>query len=233
LNILIPMSGNGQRFVDAGFSEPKPFIDVLGKPMIQRVVENLGVKPHQGRFIFVVRDAVAMNRIREIMVGHDYEVVIAGGTTAGAACTALLAREFIANNDPLLIANSDQIVDGIELPADDVLVNGVIWTFEAHHPKWSFVASDDKQRVWAVVEKQVVSRRATCGIYWWKRGNDFVRAAEQMIEKNVRVNNEFYLAPTYNEAIMRGARITEAYAKTMWGLGDPESLNAYLTRPGR
>lgn len=233
MNILVPMAGSGQRFVDAGYTEPKPFIDVLGKPMIQRVIENLG-GPGAGEYIFVVRDYKHMHRIRNMFVWprEAPKFVVLHEPTAGAAVTALHAQEFIRNNDPLLIANSDQLVheyyeDGIELPDHDVFVDGIIWTFDAQHPKWSYVASDNHGRVWGVAEKQVVSRRATCGIYWWKRGNDFVRAAEKMIAKNIRVNNEFYVAPTFNEAIMEGATVVEATVSEMWGLGTPEDLRAY------
>jgi dTDP-glucose pyrophosphorylase len=229
VKILIPMAGNGQRFVDAGYAEPKPFIDVLGKPMIERVVENLG-GPRAGQYIFVVRDYKAMHRVRAIV--PDCEVVIAREQTAGAACTALLAQMFIDNNDPLLIANSDQIVESVTgslfYEPGPFSPDGIIYTFASTHPKWSYAVVDERSWVWGIAEKQVVSRRATCGIYWFRRGGDFCRAARDMIAKNLRVNNEFYIAPVFNQMIAAGADVRERPVKKMWGLGTPEDLNAYV-----
>lgn len=226
MNILIPMAGNGQRFVDAGYAEPKPFIDVLGKPMIERVVENLG-GPDAGNYIFVVRDAAAMHRVQTIVRYCD--VVIAHDMTAGAACTALLAREFIDNNEPLLIANCDQIVEHERpgWPGRSYVPDGAILTFHSEHPKWSYAAVDEEGWVHGVAEKQVISDRATCGIYWYRRGSDFVRYAKQMIEKNLRVNNEFYIAPVFNQMLAEGRGIAEIKVREMWGLGTPEDLRAY------
>lgn len=222
MNILIPMAGNGQRFVDAGFIEPKPFIDVLGKPMIERVVENLG-GPSVGRFIFVVRDLSAMHRVRAIV--PTCEVVVLRDKTEGAACTALHAAWLFNDDEPLLIANSDQIVEPIEIPKGGE--GGLIWTFEATHPKWSYAATDTYSRVWAVAEKQVISTHATVGIYYWYRGRDFVRCAQKMIGKDLRVNGEFYIAPAFNQLIAEGPGVWARPVKTMWGLGTPEDLKLY------
>jgi len=229
MQILIPMAGNGQRFVDAGYKDPKPFIDVLGKPMIERVVENLG-GPSAGEYIFVVQAPTyrfnPIPRLRDLVPGCM--IVTAKEPTAGAACTALLAAEFIDSNEPLLIANSDQIIEGIVLPSPTFAPRGAIYTFEATNPKWSFAVVDGHGRVWGVVEKQVLGRRATCGLYWWQRGSDFVRCARKMIERNLRVMNEFYLAPAYNELLAEGHVVIELPVQRMHGLGDPESLQEYI-----
>jgi dTDP-glucose pyrophosphorylase len=232
MKILIPCAGRGQRFVDAGYKEPKPFIDVLGRPMIERVIDSLG-GPSAGDYIFVISremaDAGAIQRLNVMVPGCV--VIVAYEQTAGAACTALLAHAHIDNNEPLLIANSDQIVMGYEGDFDRSscwpTAAGVIFTFPASNPKWSYAAVDDEGTVWGVAEKQVISNRATCGIYWWRRGSDFVRCAGRMIEKNLRVNNEFYVCPTFNEAIISGLRVVEASVAVMHGLGDPESLQRY------
>lgn len=229
MNILIPMAGNGQRFKDAGYKEPKPFIDVLGKPMIQRVIDNLG-GPSAGRFIFVVRDEEAAERMHKLMPTGI--VIVADVLTAGAACTALLAEGLIDSDVPLVIANSDQLV---EMPYgylpfvnhDGVGYDGAIYTFTSDHPKWSYAAVDDHGSVWGVAEKQPISNRATCGIYRWAKGSRFVRFAKEMIAKNHRVNNEFYVAPVFNYAIADGAEVAEVRVHKMWGLGTPEDLHAY------
>ena len=106
--------------------------------------------------------------------------------------------------------------------------DGGIVTFKATHPKWSFAKIDKNGVVTEVAEKNPISDNATVGYYYWKRGSDFVKYAEEMIEKNIRVNNEFYVCPVYNQAIEDGKTIRIAEAKSMWGLGTPEDLEYFL-----
>lgn len=240
LNIVIPMAGRGSRFTEAGYTTPKPLISVGGKPMIQWVIEN--VRPSQPhRFIFIclaehlqIHPEVPATLRR---LCPECEIVTVDRVTEGAACTVLLARRFIDNDDPLMIANADQFV---ELPIDKYLAamdaaaaDGIIMTFWSDHPKWSFCRMNPDGTVREVVEKQVVSNEATVGIYNFRRGRDFVRAADRMITKNLRVNNEFYVAPAYNQLIMAGRKIV--VAKTgrerdgMFGLGIPADLDFFRT----
>jgi dTDP-glucose pyrophosphorylase len=152
--------------------------------------------------------------------------------TEGAACTTLLAKEFINSDAPLVIANSDQYIDW---NSNECLyafsaggIDAGIITFHSNHPKWSYARLDDNGFVAEVAEKKPISDHATVGIYFWKRGKDYVKYAEQMIAKNIRVNNEFYVAPVFNEAILDGAKIRIKDAVKMWGIGTPEDLNYFL-----
>ena len=226
MNILIPMAGEGSRFRDAGFKMPKPLVPVNGVPMIQRVIENLGGPSEH--FIFVVQlrhiyeygiDA----KLREMCPGC--KVVAIDGLTGGAAVTALRASAHIDNYAPLLIANSDQLIEGWSLP--DTKVDGVIYTFWSDQTKWSYAAVGEYDRVYGVAEKQVISRAATCGIYYWRRGSDFVKYARQMVDAGRRCNGEFYIAPVYNEAILDCKDIVAMNVERMHGLGTPEDLRAY------
>lgn len=156
--------------------------------------------------------------------------------TQGAACTALLAKKYIDVDEPLLFANSDQYLDWnsnefmYSMLADEV--DGGILTFTATHPKWSFARLGDDGFVREVAEKKPISDIATCGIYYWKRGSDFVKYAEQMIQKEVRVNNEFYVCPVFNEAIQDSKKIKTFHIEKMWGLGTPEDLDRFLKNRG-
>ena len=107
-------------------------------------------------------------------------------------------------------------------------VDGGILTFKAMHPKWSYAKTDKNGNVCEVAEKKVISNNATVGVYYWKHGEDFVKYAEQMIKKNVRVNNEFYVCPVYNEAIKDKKIIKIKNIESMWGLGTPEDLNYFI-----
>ena len=232
MNVLIPMAGAGSRFEQAGYTFPKPLIDVNGKPMIQRVVENLNI---DARHIFIVQkshyEQYSLQHTLNL-ISPNCKIVQVEGITEGAACTTLLAKEFINNNEPLILANSDQYVEWdsnqfmYSCMADQI--DGSILTFKSTHPKWSYAKVNDSGFVTEVAEKKPISDNATVGIYFWKRGKDYVNCAETMIKKNIRVNNEFYVCPVYNEALLIGGRIKTFHIDNMWGLGTPEDLDTFL-----
>lgn len=232
LNVLIPMAGEGSRFAQAGYTFPKPLIEIRGKPMIQVVTENLNM---DARFIYIVRKEHFEKYNLKYLLGlisPNYEIVIVDSLTEGAACTTLLARDLIDSDDPLIIANSDQFVewDSNEFMYSMVSdhIDAGILTFEATHPKWSYVKLNEYKLVTEVAEKKVISNKATVGIYYWKKGSDYVKYADQMIAKNIRTNGEFYVCPVFNEAILDGKKVKTFDIKKMWGLGTPEDLNYYL-----
>src|SRR5580698_3745547 len=239
LQIVIPMAGRGSRFAKAGYTTPKPLIPLGGRPMIQWVIDNIRPgRPH--RFIFICL-AEHLETYPEVAVElrrlcPGCEIVPVSAVTEGAACTVLLARKWIDSDDPLMIANSDQVV---ELNINDYLAaqdadgtDGLIMTFWSDHPKWSYCRMRPDGTVKEVLEKQVVSNEATVGIYNFRRGRDFVRAADAMIAADLRVNNEFYVAPAYNILIAEGARIitmkTGREYAGMHGVGTPEDLDLFV-----
>ena len=232
LNILIPMAGAGSRFQQAGYTFPKPLIDVNGKPMIQVVVDNLNIKAN---FIYVVqkehRKQYNLDTLLNLIT-PKCKIVEVDGITEGAACTALLAKKYINNNKPLFFANSDQFVewDSNEFlyKMNETEADGGIVSFRSTHPKWSFAKIDEQGLVTEVAEKNPISDIATVGYYYWKHGEDFVKYAEEMIDNDIRVNGEFYVCPVFNQAIKDGKKIRTFDIPKMWGLGTPEDLKHYL-----
>ena len=232
MNVLIPMAGAGSRFKEAGYTFPKPLIDVNGKPMIQAVIENLNISAHH---IFVVQKEHYKKYNLKYLLGlisPGCDIIQVEGVTEGAACTTLLAKELIDNDQPLLFANSDQFIEWdsnefmYSMVADEI--DGGMLTFTATHPKWSFAKLDEEGYVSEVAEKKTISDIATVGVYYWKKGSDYVKYAEQMIEKNIRTNNEFYVCPVFNEAIDDSKKIKTFHIDKMWGLGTPEDLKYFL-----
>jgi dTDP-glucose pyrophosphorylase len=241
LNIVMPMAGRGQRFMDAGFQIPKPLIPVRGIPMTEVVIDN--IRPAcRHRFVFL---CLAEHLERFGLEQHLKQwapgcVIIPVATvTQGAACTVLLARQVIDTRDSLMIANCDQWVD---IDINDYLdemehtrSDGLIMTMWADNPKWSFVRFDAAGNVCEVVEKQVVSNEATVGIYNFRHGADFVAAADSMIAGNLRVQGEFYVAPVYNQLIASGRRIAVynvgRVLDGMYGLGVPADLQTFEELP--
>jgi HAD superfamily hydrolase (TIGR01509 family) len=232
MNVLIPMAGAGTRFQQAGYTFPKPLIDVNGKPMIQVVVDNLNI---DATFIYVVRKEHRIKYNLDTLLSlitPECKIVEVDELTEGAACTTLLAKEWIDNDCQLVMANSDQF---IEWDSNEFLykmieqnLDGGILSFTATHPKWSFAKVDKFGYVTEVAEKNPISDIATVGVYYWAKGSDYVKYAERMIEKNIRTNNEFYVCPVFNEAISDGKKIKTFNIEKMWGLGTPEDLKYYL-----
>jgi HAD superfamily hydrolase (TIGR01509 family) len=233
LTVVVPMAGSGSRFAEAGFVFPKPLVEVHGRPMIQVVMENLNIR---AKFLFIVQKVHEHRFNIDAMLKLLYpgcEIVTVEELTAGAACTVLLAERFIDSDNPLLIVNSDQFIKWSALETMSRLetenLDGAVLTFASSHPKWSYVAlNDETGLVTEVAEKRPISNHATVGIYYWRRGRDFVRYAKKMIARNERVNGEFYIAPVYNHAIADGARIKSWDVDQMWGLGTPEDLEYFL-----
>jgi HAD superfamily hydrolase (TIGR01509 family) len=234
LNIVIPMAGNGSRFTKAGYTLPKPLIKVNEKAMIQLVVENLSFDYENTNFIFICqkehREKYDLDSFLSSIVPGCH-IISVDKITRGAACTVLLSKEFINNDDNLIIANSDQF---LEWDACEFLkvahlsdVDCMISTFEDIDPKWSFV-KEKNGYVTEVAEKIPISNKATTGVYYWKNGSEFVNCAEGMISKNIMFNNEFYVSPVFNEAIIKNKKITTFDCIKMWGLGIPEDLQVYL-----
>ena len=237
LNVLIPMAGAGTRFQKAGYTFPKPLIEVRGKPMIQVVIENLNI---DANYVFIVQkehdEKWNIKSTLKLLV-PNCKIVEVDQLTEGAACTVLLAKEHINNDAPLFMANSDQFVEWnsneFMYKMNENNADGGIVTFRATHPKWSYAKVGEDGYVTEVAEKNPISNNATVGFYYWKNGSDFVKFAEQMIEKDVRVNNEFYVCPVFNEAIGDGRKIKTFEATKMWGLGTPEDLNYFVNNHGK
>ena len=166
------------------------------------------------------------------LISPGCDIIQVDGLTEGSACTTLLAKDLINNDDPVLFANSDQFMEWdanecmYAFSADDI--DAGILTFKSTHPKWSFAKLGNNGLVSEVAEKNPISDNATVGVYFWKKGSDYVKYAEQMIEKDIRVNNEFYICPVFNEAILDDKKIRIKKIKKMWGLGTPEDLNHYM-----
>lgn len=232
MNVLIPMAGAGSRFATAGYTFPKPLIEVNGKPMIQVVIENLNI---EANYTFVVRkehyEKYSLQYLLTL-IAPGCNIVQVDELTEGSACTTLLAKQYIDNDSPLLLANSDQFM---EWNSNECLyafnadgIDAGILTFKATHPKWSYAKIGEDGFVSEVAEKKPISDNATVGVYYWKKGSDYVKYAEQMIEKNIRTNNEFYICPVFNEAIGDDKKIRVKEIERMWGIGTPEDLNYFL-----
>lgn len=235
MNILIPMSGAGRRFAEEGYDRPKPLIEFFGKTMVEHVLENLGV--HNDFTLCVQKrhydeDPGVFDRLKGKV--NSLNLVFVDGLTRGAAETCLMAREHIRSDEPLFIANCDQMMvwdqDHFEEWFNASRLDGCMFTFFKDTTAYSYVEVDADGIAIRTAEKQVISPHATTGIYVWARGRDFIWAAEQMMAEDVRVNNEFYVCPVYNWNIARGDRIGIYEPQEHWPIGTPEDLQYYIRK---
>ena len=236
INIVIPAAGKGSRFSRNGWKSPKPFIDLNGKPMLQHVIDNLAIEKSNVHIILQNEHIKSTNCNFSSRKANNINLVPIDYQTSGTACTVLHVREFIENNSPLLIANSDQIVDfDCNLFISDAIerdLDGSILVFKdlRKDPKWSFVKlNPNNQFAEEVAEKKPISELATVGIYFFKSGIDFIEASLEMIKNDDRVNNEFYTCPVYNYLIKKNRKIGiyEIDINEMHGIGTPDDLLKY------
>lgn len=231
MTVLFLLAGRASRFKEAGYTIPKPLIEVKGKPMIQWATGALEFLRDK-KYIFIClrdheRDHQISQKLKK-MYGDSTRILLTSGVTEGAAVSALLAKDFINTDEELIISNADQYF--VSKPFEEEMrrkkheYSGLIPVFEATHSRWSFAKINDQGIVVEVAEKVPISNNATVGVYYFKHGKDFVWAAEEMIRKDIRRNNEFYVCPAFNELIGLGEKIKSVPATTMWSMGTPEDV---------
>ncbi|KIL97681.1 Glucose-1-phosphate thymidylyltransferase [Paramagnetospirillum magnetotacticum MS-1] len=235
LTIVIPMAGEGSRFAQAGYAKPKPFIDVLGRPMIRHVIDNVAYPGADTLLIARKAHCEAEPGVVDELKAAGIRFHLLDGLTEGTACTLLAAYDKMDPDSPILVANSDQFVDGgAAAMLDDALardLDGSIMVFKSEpHPKWSYAKMGPDGLVERVAEKDPISEWATVGLYYFKSARAFRQAALAMIAANDRVNNEFYTCPVYNYLLETGARVGvwEIAQTAMHGLGTPDDLDAFI-----
>jgi|21_taG_2_1085346.scaffolds.fasta_scaffold00154_16 dTDP-glucose pyrophosphorylase len=238
MNILIPMAGAGQRFQDAGFDVPKPYIPIEGTPMIQWVVENLLEQQIHGTYIFLIQEEHLRFDAEKTIINmfkntpSSCYIITVPGLTAGQLCTALYAREMINTDEQLLIVNSDNYFiwnENTTLTSFDEDVSGAILTFNdsEKNTHWSFAKITEENVVTRIEEKNPISDDALAGGFMWKHGSDFIKYADCIIAKEEKVRGEYYIAPVMNEAIVDGSKIINCKLDNMVSMGTPEELKAF------
>ncbi len=239
INIVIPMAGSGSRFTDVGYQDPKPLIDLFGKPMIENVINNL-IPKNNFKFIFICQEvdfkSYNLRSIFNRIIGSNWDYVTTSSLSDGPASTVMLAKDLLEDSSELIVANSDQIIDAdITEFINDARKDssdGYIMTFPANEDRWSYAKIDDYGNVKEVAEKKIISTHATVGIYYFKSSKLFKFGYHEMVSKNLRVNGEFYVAPIYNELCLdnKMVKIWEIEKSKMHGIGTPQDLEIFCKK---
>lgn len=213
MKILIPMAGPDDVFRNYGFLFAKPLIEIDGRPMIEHAFDCLKTAG-EAKYVFVIRKEDDLRfHLRDVLrlLSPDAAIIRAEGETAGAACTALLAIDEISDDDELVIANSDQVIDTnlgdaiADFRRQDLDAGTIV--FDSVHPRWSFVKTNEKGLVVEAAEKRPLSRNATAGFYYFRKSSYFVKAAQLMISKGAASNGGYFVCPTFNELILDHKRV--------------------------
>jgi RpiB/LacA/LacB family sugar-phosphate isomerase len=230
-NILIPMAGLGSRFIKEGFKVPKQLINIKDRHLIDISLDCLN---YEGcNLIFVVRDETVYNFHMDDLLrkkfGDDIKVVVLDKLTDGSVCSCLYAEEYIDNDVPLIIHTLDIEFGPVFNPhiMNDLDGDGLLLTFKSNSANYSYAKVDENGFVTETAEKKAISNDACVGIYGFKKGSDFCKYAREMIERDLRTKNEFYISPLYNLLIEDGKKIRTEMVDKMHVFGTPDEFHFY------
>ena len=231
------MSGSSELFYEAGYHYPKNLVEVDGIPMIEKVIRGLEpLRKKTDRVIYIINESEARHHHTDSIIkllDPSACVIKSTGSTSGAACSAMLAIEFVDNEDPLVIINGDILLEcGLPEAIDDFKkrdLDGGIMVFDGIHPRWSYVRINESHMVIEAAEKHPISRLATVGVYYYKQGQEFITSTQAMIRKNAMVDGKFYICPSYNEMVLlqRNIGIFKVENNCHFSFSTPQSIRLY------
>ena len=238
VNVCIPMAGRGKRFADAGYADPKPFIKVGDQRMIEMVIQNInGQHASNLNYIFILLKSFVDeygDKFEKFVSSYCYKhtILYIDEVTQGAACTALVAKDLINSDEELVITDCDHVCldkdhinNGIKY-FRKYKAEGGFWNFLSDDPKYSYVRINNGY-VKEVAEKQVISNIANTGSYYFAKGSDFVKYAEEMIKANDRTRGEYYVAPVYRYMFIDNKKVLPYVCNAFFSLGVPSDLTMY------
>jgi len=215
MNLVIPVASNSQFFTLAEYGYPKPLVEIMGTPMIEHVIKNITYGNSFKKIIFIVKqdecDRFHLDSTLNLLSPIKPEIIKLRADTQGALCSVLLAVEHINKDEPLLISNADQIFDqGVaehlqRFTASDL--DAACLTFSSVHPRWSYVKTNEDGLVIETAEKRPISKHAIAGVYWYKKGSDFVESGMASIKNGSSVEGKYFISPVFNEYVLSGKKV--------------------------
>ncbi len=238
---LIPMAGEGRRFSDAGYTVPKPLIEVSGKPMIIRAIESM---PESDRWIFICReDQIGTYGLDKILKDTvpNCEIITVKNTTQGQLSSCMLAKDLLDKNKELFIGACDNSMlwdkNRFNAIRSDTRIDAAIWTFTRQmnlvaNPKaWGWVKKDNEQvtgiSVKVPISADPFNDQAIVGSFWFRNADLFLSAAEELIAKNIRTNKEFYVDSIPEVLIANNKKVVHFTVDKYVGFGTPNDLKTY------
>jgi dTDP-glucose pyrophosphorylase len=215
MNLVIPIASSSQFFSLEEYGYPKPLIEIMGTPMIEHVIKNITQGNHFKKIIFIVKqddcNRFHLDSTLNLLSPIKPEIIKLRADTQGALCSVLLAVEHINQDEPLLISNADQIFDqGIadhlqRFTASDL--DAACLTFSSVHPRWSYVKTNENGLVIETAEKRPISKHSIAGVYWYKKGSDFIQSSMASIKHGSSVEGKYFISPVFNEYVLLGKKV--------------------------
>ena len=234
MNVILPMAGRGTRFSNFGYTTPKPFIEINGKPMFVWALKSLlGLKVNN-LFIIVLEEHLLKYKLDYLLkkyCNYPYKIIAIKNVTEGQLCTVMESENFINSEEDVLIISSDTLVisNMNDLINDsNQKIDGIISTMVSEiGNNWSFVKVDNKNKVIEVAEKNRISNNISTGLYYFKSAHNFFEYSHKLIKKDIRVNGEFYIIPVYSLMLKDNLNIRIANSIQMWDMGNPEAKQIF------
>lgn len=241
INLILPAAGLGSRFRNIGENRPKPLIPVFDLPMIMWVLLNFPLVADDKVWIISQRKDAIPDSIQQFTSELPFKVdfLEIEGLTEGPASTVDLVLNKLPDDEGLIVANTDQYVFSDLAPFVDLVrsnaCDGQILTMNASSNAWSYVGRGSDGRITEVIEKVEISSEATVGVYGWSKVSLAKAAFADTFDRDIRTNNEFYVAPTYNFMIGQGLSVETVlvgdHGVAVHGLGIPSDLESFLRIP--
>lgn len=213
INILIPLAGSNQFFNETEYPYPRPLIEINNTTMIEHVINNYDTIKKEKQFIFIVNSEECkkyhLDNVLNLLTDNNCKIIKIDNQTKGAACSVMMAIEYINNDIPLIIANADQLFDDnlADIISNFQDVDGGVITFNSIHPRWSYARVDEDKYIVETAEKRPLSKHAIAGLFYFKHGVDFINSAMKMIKKDASVNELYYISPTLNEMVLQNKKL--------------------------
>ena len=240
LHIIMPMAGEGSRFLKEGWRTPKPLIQLDGVPLFKRAIGSVAIDGLTMKYSFIVRqehiDNYGIDRsIREIL--PDANIFSVEKTTRGAVETCLIAEPAIADDDAVIVMDcdlefrserfSELMREVLNTPVEQAN-GGLLVSFESDLPRYSYAQTDGTDRVIRTAEKEVISSHALCGAYFFASGRVFKSAAHRLMDEANFNKQEYYVSLLYNYLLGDGDTVRLAPMEVYRSYGTPEELKQYM-----
>ena len=235
----MPMAGEGSRFARAGWTTPKPLIELRGVPLFQRAIGSVAIEGVDMKYSFIVRqEHIDKQHIDELIkdILPEARIFSVLKTTRGAVETCLVAEDAIDDEDAVVVMDCDLefrskrynelVANALALTADKA-DGGALVSFESDNPRYSYAQIDDNGRVLRTAEKEPISNHALCGAYFFGSGKDFKRIAHQLLDDGTNGKAEFYVSLLYNYLLAEGKTVRLAPMEEYYSYGTPEELMRY------
>lgn len=240
LHIIMPMAGEGSRFMKEGWKTPKPLIELDGQPLFKHAINSVPADQIPMKYSFIVRqehiDKYHIdNRIKLFL--PEANIFSVNSTTRGAVETCLIAESVIADDDAILVMDCDlefrskEFVDIIKKSlsmCEEDAKGGALVSFESYDPKYSYAEVGSDGSVTRTAEKEVISNYALCGAYFFASGKRFKQIAHKLMQEPAFTKPEYYVSLLFNYLLKDGEKVWLTKMEEYRSYGTPQELKRYL-----